>query len=108
MDSLSNTSNSAYDNDSKSEVATNTLFDMSLDHAQGEFSSSNEYPEILSYDENHIFLPSEILEWETQNYNEEDLTNFRANASQLEVEEQKSESTVDSSEKVTCKHHSFL
>lgn len=78
MDSLSNTSNSGFDYHSKSDEASNSLFSHFISQTANKYSGSGEHFDLWSIDENREYTPAEILDWETQNYDEEDILQFNS------------------------------
>lgn len=100
MDTLDSSSKTA-NQQSKSDQASNLALEVGIAPPIAVLSNSNENNDISLIEEDRDYIPSEVLEWETQIYTEEDLIAYQNNLSRDEMEEQKSKSTDDSTEKAT-------
>jgi hypothetical protein len=104
MDTLDSSSKTA-NQQSKSDQASNLALEVGIVTPIAVLSNSNENIDFSLIEEDRDYGPSEVLEWETQIYTEEDLMAYQNNLSKDEMEEQKSKSTDDSTEKATCNNY---
>lgn len=91
----------------KSDEASSAAFDMSILKLTNELSASNENFDSNVIDETREYTPAEVLEWETELYTEEHLATERGASVNDDNEEEKSKSTVDSTEKASSKKHNL-
>jgi hypothetical protein len=84
---------------SRSDEALNSAFEASIALPSAILSDSNENNDLSLIEEDSEYSPSDVLDWETQIYTDENLMAYQNKMGKDEVEEQKGKSTDDSTDK---------
>lgn len=88
----------------KSLKAPSSISELSSFNSLTLLSGSNENCESLHTDDDKVYTPSEILDWETQNFNPDEVPADVVKSMYDDYEEEKSKSTSDGRSKVNSKY----